>query len=103
MNGMGEVEDVVEAVSVRILDVVGEPVAEVDVVTSENYCSLCSTGTLKELDLKSPRKLFFDLIAVVEQGRVMLVIRPTANCLRCVANSSFPERDSGSGADGPQQ
>ena len=37
---MGEVKDVVEAVSIRILNVVGEPVTEVDVVASEDDGSL---------------------------------------------------------------
>src|SRR6185436_18233048 len=40
VDGIGEVKDVVEAVVVRIRDVIGDPVAEVDVVASEDDGSL---------------------------------------------------------------
>lgn len=63
---MGEVKDVVEAVSVRVLDVVGQSVAEVNVVAPEDDRPLGSARTLSELNLKPPRKLLLLRKGVIE-------------------------------------
>lgn len=66
VDGMREVKDIVVPVPVRLLDVVGHSITEVDAVAAQDDCFLRSASALLELDLEEPWELFLFRKAVVE-------------------------------------
>src|SRR5450432_3776893 len=64
------------SISVRILNVVGQPVAKVDAVTTENHDLLIATRSLPELDLEPPGESLLLWELIVEQPHIASLGRP---------------------------
>src|SRR5712664_3574540 len=89
MDGMGEVEDVMITVAVRILDIVCQAITKVDVVATKKYGLSFNTGTFSEFNLEAARKLFLLREVLIEEAEIVFLVRPPTRRLlnvglRCI-------------------
>jgi hypothetical protein len=93
MHRVREVEDVVVSVAVWILDVVREPIAEVDPIAPKQDDALLAVCSLAKFDLEPARQLVFLGEVVVEQAGVnpRLTPRPPTLDLSRVRSGCFTE------------